>query len=62
VIGKNIRENLSGSVINGVPQPSLLLLTFDKAPHLVEFSFFDVLNDFHRSWFQRFEQRLIDGF
>jgi hypothetical protein len=60
VVGKHIRENLPSRVINGVPQPSLLLLAFDKATQLVQFSFFDVLHPVHRSWFQRFEPRLID--
>ena len=41
---KAVRQDLSGPVINGGPEPARLLLLPDKAPHCVDFSGLPPLN------------------
>lgn len=38
---KDVRQDLPTAVIDGVPQPSLVLLLAHKTPHLVDFRFVD---------------------
>src|ERR687895_1247225 len=42
---KDIRQDRAGPVIDGMPEPPLLLLLPHKAPHFIDFGVIDPTND-----------------
>src|SRR5918999_655899 len=57
---KDVREDLAIAVVNGMPQPPLLLLTLNITPHFVHFSFLSESNDnFNLIWVQQRKQVMV---
>src|SRR5215470_3404558 len=58
---KDIRQDGSGAMINGVPEPSLLLFLADKTPHFVHLGFASALN-VHSNvvWIGRTQESRVD--
>src|SRR4029450_1607480 len=59
---KDIRQDGSHAVINGIPAPSLLLFLADKTPHFVHLGFASTLNVYSNVvWIDRTQEGRVDG-
>jgi len=60
---KDIGQDLAGPVIDGMPEPPLVLLLPDKAPHFIHFRLVDAPDhDVHVAGVQLVHEGLVDGF
>jgi hypothetical protein len=60
---KNICQDLAGPVINGIPEPPLVSLLPDKAPHFIHLRLGDPTDhDVHVAGMQSVHEGLVDGF
>ena len=62
-VAKDVGEDGSGGMINGMPQPALLFLLANIAPHLIQFSVFNLMNmngNFTR--LETFQYPVVDRF